>query len=98
MTTGMHFIKEKGLPKMVRKVIISTCIWNCMKHTRAALKVLPRVLLCWPMKVGVGGGGMAAGSEPSHQYCFFAVQQRAAEWQPENVRLLVATMLKKRVM
>lgn len=71
MTTGMHFIKEKGLPKMVRKVIISTCIWNCMKHTRAALKVLPRVLLCWPMKVGVGGGGMAAGSEPSHQYWFF---------------------------
>jgi len=58
--------KGKRSPKNGKK-IISTCIWNCMEHTRAALKVLPRVLLCWPMKAEVDGGGMAAGSEPSHQ-------------------------------
>jgi len=35
---------------------------------RTALKVLPPVLLCWPMMSEVDGGAMAVEAEPSHQY------------------------------
>ena len=39
----------------------------CIK-ARAALKVMPPILLCWPMMLEASVGGMAVGVEPSHQY------------------------------
>ena len=35
---------------------------------RAALKVMPPILLCWPMMSEADVGGMAVEVEPSHQY------------------------------
>ena len=35
---------------------------------RAAPKVMPPVLLCWPMTSEAGAGGMAVEVEPSCQY------------------------------
>ena len=37
-------------------------------YTRAALKVMPPILLCWPTTSEVVVGGMAVEVEPSHQY------------------------------
>jgi len=34
----------------------------------AALKVMPPILLCWPMMTEAGVGGMAVEVEPSHLY------------------------------
>ena len=36
---------------------------------RAALKVMPPVLLCWPMMSEADVGGMAVEDQPSHQNC-----------------------------
>ena len=36
--------------------------------TRAALKVMPPILLCWLTMSEVNVGGMAVEAEPSHQY------------------------------
>ena len=35
---------------------------------RATLKVMPPILLCWPMVSEVNVGGMAVEVEPSHQH------------------------------
>jgi len=35
-------------------------------HMSAALKVMPFILLCWPMTSEAELGGMAAEAEPSH--------------------------------
>jgi len=42
---------------------------------RAALKVMPPVLLCWPTMSETDFGGIAVEDEPSFQYsiCFVAV-------------------------
>jgi len=37
-------------------------------YTKVALKVMPPVLLCWPMMSEVDVGGVAAEVEPSCQY------------------------------
>jgi len=37
-------------------------------YTRAALKVLSPILLCWPTTPEVGVGGVAVEVEPSYQY------------------------------
>jgi len=37
-------------------------------NTRASLKVVPPILLCWPEIQEVDVGGVAVGAEPSHQY------------------------------
>ena len=38
------------------------------RSTRAALKVMSPILLCWPTISEVGVGGMAVEAEPSHQF------------------------------
>ncbi len=35
---------------------------------RTALKIMPPILLCWPVMLEVDVGGMAVEVEPSHQY------------------------------
>jgi len=35
---------------------------------RAAVKVMPPILLCWPTMSRVDAGGMAVEVDPSHQY------------------------------
>jgi len=62
------------------KVIVS------YKCTRAAVKVMPPILLCWPMKATVNGGNMAVDVEPSCQYsitcwCCAIDGSRGAIWQ-----------------
>ena len=37
--------------------------------TKAALKVMPSILSCWPMQWEAEGGGMTAEVKPSHRYC-----------------------------
>ena len=53
---------------------------------RAALKVMPSILLFWPMRPEADVGGTAVGIEPSHRYStiFVAVQQMAAEGQSDK--------------
>jgi len=41
---------------------------NVMFYTRAALKVMSPILLCWPTTSEADGGGMVVEPEPSHQY------------------------------
>ena len=53
---------------------------------RAALKLLPPMLICWPMTSQAGVGGMAMEAEPSHQYfitfcCCATDGSRGAVWQ-----------------
>ena len=36
--------------------------------TRAVPKVIPPILLCWPMTSEANGGGVAVEVEPSQQY------------------------------
>ena len=53
---------------------------------RAALKILPPILLCWPTTSEVNVGGMAVEVEPSHQYpitccCYVTDGSRGAIWQ-----------------
>ena len=55
------------------------------QNTRAALKVMPPTLWCWPTMSEVGVGGTAVGIEPSHQYpvpfCYHATDgSRGAVW------------------
>ena len=38
------------------------------EYVRAALKVVPLILLCWPTTSEVDAGGTAVAVEPSHQY------------------------------
>ena len=38
------------------------------EYVRAALKVVPLTLLCWPTTSEVDAGGTAVAVEPSHQY------------------------------
>ena len=54
---------------------------------RAALKVMPTIVLCWPMMPEEDVGGMAAEAESSHQYSviFVAVQQMAAGRQSDTM-------------
>ena len=42
--------------------------WNRILFMRAALKVMPPILLCWPMTSEADVGGTAVGVEPSPQY------------------------------
>mgnify|MGYP001861495765 CR=1 FL=1 len=37
-----------------------TYIYMCLLYTRAALKAMPPILLCWPMTSEADDGGMAA--------------------------------------
>ena len=39
-----------------------------MHFLRAALKVMPLIVWCWPMSSEADVGGVAVGVEPSHQY------------------------------
>jgi len=53
---------------------------------RAAPKLMPPVLLCWPMTSEADGGGMAVEVEPSHQHsitfcCCVTDGSRGAVWQ-----------------
>ena len=41
-----------------------------VSRARAALKVIPPILLCWPTTSEADVGGMAIEVEPSHQYCY----------------------------
>ena len=57
-------------------------VWN---YTMAALKVMPPVLLCWPMTSRADVGGTAVMAEPSHQYsvtrcCRVTDGSRGALW------------------
>ena len=36
--------------------------------TKTALKIMPPILLCWPMMSEADVGGMAVKAEPSHQH------------------------------
>jgi len=38
------------------------------QYTKTAPKVMPPIVLCWPMTPEVDAGGMAVEVEPSHQY------------------------------
>ena len=54
--------------------------------TMAAPKIMPFILLCWPVMSEVDGGGTAAEVEPSHQYsvtfcCCVTDGSREAVWQ-----------------
>ncbi len=39
-----------------------------MHFLRAALKVMPLTVWCWPMTSEADVGGVAVGAEPSHRY------------------------------
>jgi len=41
---------------------------HIVQYTRVALKVMPPILLCWPVTSEAGVGGMAVGIETSHKY------------------------------
>ena len=47
-------------------------LWLChgaaLICMRAALRVMPPILLCWPTTSEANAGGMAVYTEPSHQY------------------------------
>ena len=45
-----------------------SCSVNPFVITRAAPKVMPPILLCWPTTSEADVGGMAVEVEPSHQY------------------------------
>jgi len=49
-------------------ILLSIYFTEGSKNTRASLKVMSPILLCWPMASEVDAGGMAVGVEPSHQY------------------------------
>ena len=46
----------------------SANILSLLLYTRAALKVMPPILLCWPMTLEADVGGVAVEAGPSHQY------------------------------
>ena len=39
-----------------------------MHFLRAALKVMPLIVWCWPMTSEADAGGVAVGAKPSHRY------------------------------
>jgi len=66
------------------------CVLNTSKHgdstMRAAPKVMPPILLCWPTMSETNVGGMAVEVEPSHQYpimfcCHVTDGSRGTVWQ-----------------
>jgi len=69
------------------------------KSMRAAQKVRPLILLCWPMASEADVGDMAVEVEPSHQYSvlyFFAVWQMAAEGQSDKTASNMEVCMKQR--
>ena len=61
--------------------------------TRAALKVMPPILLFWPIAPEAGAGGMAVEVELSHQYsiAFCCLVQMAAEEQFDKMTSDIGT-------
>ena len=47
---------------------LEVLVFKGSKYTRAALKVVPPMLLCWPTTSEVDVGGVAVKVEPSNQY------------------------------
>ena len=45
-----------------------SCRWHMYTHTRAAPKLMPPILLCWPMTSEANLVDMAVEVEPSRQY------------------------------
>jgi len=63
----------------------SSMIIFTTSNTRAALKVMHSILLCWPMTSEVDVGGTTVEAEPSHQYsiicwCCVTVRSGGAVW------------------
>ena len=52
----------------MQKYIFNTYILNFHKYTGIVLKVMPLILLYWPMTSEMDVGSMAVEAEPLHQF------------------------------
>ena len=76
-------MEKRKKPKKKIEVILR---WNVDWTTRAALKVMPPILLCWPMTSEVEAGTTAVEVESSCQYsvtfwCYVTDGSRGTVWQ-----------------
>ena len=55
---------------------------SCKSHMRAAPKVMPPMLRCWPTTSEVDVGGMAVEVEPSRQSCYVLLS--CNKWQQRD--------------
>ena len=74
------------LPDFLTFILSVSGYCNWLENTRAALKAVPPILLCWSTTSEADVGGMAVEVETSHQYsitfcCHVTDSSRGAVWQ-----------------